>query len=84
MLVTGLRCWRQNPLSPTYFASNIRHHHRCSRFFIMGLTKNTKLKTKTKYLSAVAPYRIHQNKISKAKISTLGLFDGLENVNSVL
>jgi len=50
----------------------------------MGLTKNTKLKTKTKYLSAVAPYRIHQNKISKAKISTLGLFDGLENVNSVL
>ena len=50
----------------------------------MGLTKNTKLKTKTKYLSAVAPYRIHQSKTSKAKISKSGLFDGLENVNSVL
>ena len=33
------------------------------------LTKNTKLKTKTKYLSAVAPLRIHQYEISNAKIS---------------
>ena len=67
----------ENPEFRSYLTPLKPYCYLYKNFFVQ-LTKNTKLKTKTKYLSAVAPLRIHQYKISMAQISFFSAFNRLK------